>query len=184
MFFAFLSFANNRIQISIFPSKLSNHYIKSGVRMSRVKYSPTFVVQSAQSMRSRMSNAHKQLWANLANGFTNVRFRRQHPIGNHVVDFYCRKHRIIVETGAYGNHKERDIYLRACGYTVLRFTESEVKNNSELVIKCIANTIKRAEIKTTMASIVQNIGNKIQLAAAICFPKRVFKAEPGFVSVQ
>jgi very-short-patch-repair endonuclease len=71
-----------------------------GVFMVRTRYSPLFIAKSAQSMRNRMTTAEGMLWKHLSNGFDGERFRRQYPIGNHVVDFYCRKMKLIVEISA------------------------------------------------------------------------------------
>ena len=70
--------------------------------MVRTMYSPTYIVKSAQHMRSRMTTAEGMLWKTLSNWFDDVRFRRQYPIGNHVVDFYCRRLRLIIEISRTG----------------------------------------------------------------------------------
>jgi very-short-patch-repair endonuclease len=61
-------------------------------------------------------------------------FRRQHPIGSYVIDFYCAKARLAVEIDGMshdlGDRPERDIrrdaWLEAQGLTVLRIAASEL----------------------------------------------------------
>lgn len=66
-----------------------------------------------------------------------IKFRRQEPVGNYIVDFLCFDRRIIVEIDG-GQHardenvnkdKERDEWLRTQGFKVLRFWNNEVLNN-------------------------------------------------------
>src|SRR5690606_40557775 len=78
-------------------------------------------------------------------------FRRQHIIDNYIVDFVCLSRRVIVEIdGGYHNNsevkekdKERDGYLKDCGYAVLRFTNEEVLNNLDAVLEKIIYTLKK-----------------------------------------
>ncbi len=66
-----------------------------------------------------------------------IKFRRQEPVGNYIVDFICFDRRIIVEIDG-GQHardeninkdKERDEWLRNQGFKVLRFWNNDVLNN-------------------------------------------------------
>jgi len=61
-------------------------------------------------------------------------FRRQVPIGPYIVDFACSTHRLIVEVDGsqHGRDEriehdaERTAYLKASGWTVLRFWNDDV----------------------------------------------------------
>lgn len=45
-----------------------------------------------------MTPAEQALWAKLrARQINSLKFRRQHPIGRFIVDFYCAQHRLIIE---------------------------------------------------------------------------------------
>lgn len=66
-----------------------------------------------------------------------IKFRRQEPVGNYIVDFICFDRRIIIEIDG-GQHardenvnkdKERDEWLRNQGFKVLRFWNNDVLNN-------------------------------------------------------
>ena len=65
------------------------------------------------------------------------RFRRQHPVGNFIVDFVCMEKRLVIEVDG-GHHAERVNYdrqrsrrLETEGYRVLRFWDNEVLQNIE-----------------------------------------------------
>ncbi len=80
-----------------------------------------------------------------------TKFRRQQPIGQYIVDFYCSKAKIIVEADGGGHFyndkieydKERDLFLQSKGYTVLRFTNLEIDKNFYEVCSVIDGEIKK-----------------------------------------
>ncbi|MGX5842629.1 endonuclease domain-containing protein [Mesorhizobium sp. ArgA1] len=91
--------------------------------------------KNAKSMRRVMTDAELKLWNELrAHRLMGMSFRRQVPIGPYIVDFACSAHHLIVEVDgsqhADTGHAERDetrsAYLRASGWTVLRFWNDDV----------------------------------------------------------
>jgi len=72
-----------------------------------------------------------------------LKFRRQQPIDNYIVDFVCFENRIIIEVDggqhAAENNKdiERDTYLQRNGFKVLRFWNNEVLRNIDGVLEVI-----------------------------------------------
>jgi adenine-specific DNA-methyltransferase len=76
-----------------------------------------------------------------------VKFRRQHPIGPYIADFYSREAHLVVEVDgsthfdpeAMKYDAQRNDYMRALGLDVLRFTTSEVLQNLEGVCLAIQN---------------------------------------------
>jgi len=72
-----------------------------------------------------------------------LKFRRQQPIDNYIVDFVCFENRIIIEADG-GQHavennedSERDSYLQRLGFMVLRFWNNEVLQNTTGVLEII-----------------------------------------------
>ena len=72
-----------------------------------------------------------------------LKFRRQQPIDNYIVDFICFKNRIIIEVDG-GQHadennkdRERDSYLQQFGFKVLRFWNNDVLQNTNEVLEII-----------------------------------------------
>ena len=76
-------------------------------------------------------------------------FRRQHVIGDYIVDFICLKQRLIIEIdGGYHNDivqqqedRIRQNWLESMDYKVIRFTNEEVFYNIETVISTIKGNI-------------------------------------------
>jgi very-short-patch-repair endonuclease len=146
--------------------------------MVRTMYSPTYIVKSAQNMRKRMTTAEGMLWQKLSTGFGCLRFRRQYPIGNHVVDFYCRKLKLIVEISRSGIpvQKERDAFLCACGYTVLRFSEKEIVDDIPRIVSAIGLRVRLIGWKLKLASVNGIIRHSIETARLLFSPRRRFCA--------
>jgi len=77
-----------------------------------------------------------------------VGFRRQHAIGNYVVDFCAPRPKLIIELDG-GQHLEQEEYdaqrtefLESRGYKVLRFWNNDVLKNIDDVIREIQRTLK------------------------------------------
>ena len=98
----------------------------------------------AKELRKRSTDAEKLLWKYLRlEQLEGLKFRRQQPIDNYIVDFVCLKKRIIIEVDG-GQHseekekdRERDNYLKKQGFEVLRFWNNEVLTNVEGVLEVI-----------------------------------------------
>jgi|SRR5690606_30193070 len=104
----------------------------------------------AQALRNNMTESEKMLWERLSNSqLEGFKFRRQHPILFYIVDFYCHALLLVIEIdGEYHNTEkqrikddERTELLKSNKITVIRFTNDEVINNIDKVIKEIVDTI-------------------------------------------
>jgi very-short-patch-repair endonuclease len=91
-----------------------------------------------------MTPAEELLWTQLRNRrLAGLKFRRQHPIGRFIVDFYCHAHRLVVEIDGpvHRLQKERDVaradYLLQRGYQVVRFTNEHVLQDVQGVLQSI-----------------------------------------------
>lgn len=94
-------------------------------------------------MRNEPTDAEHALWQ-IVRGkkLEGMRFRRQHPIGNYIVDFICPDKKLIIEMDGSQHaesryDKKRDQNLSALGYTVLRFWNKEVLAEPVLVAEKI-----------------------------------------------
>ena len=84
------------------------------------------------------------LWSKLrARQLQGIKFRRQQPIKNFIVDFVSFEKRIVIEIDG-GQHKmnkekdnERDRFLSENCFTVLRFWDNDVSENLEGVLEVI-----------------------------------------------
>jgi len=77
------------------------------------------------------------------------KFRRQHPIGNYVVDFYCPKKKLVIEVDG-GQHfkqeeqdEKRSRFLESMGCRVIRFWNNEVFENMDGVVDRILEELKK-----------------------------------------
>jgi len=96
----------------------------------------------ARTLRQRATRAETLLWHVVRNRRVgNAKWRRQHPIGSFIVDFYCAEHRLVLEVdgGIHTQQTERDAertaWLQQAGYRVVRFTNGDVEQNIEAVLQ-------------------------------------------------
>lgn len=107
------------------------------------------IFENAKELRNRQTPAEKKIWENLNRNQLGVKFRRQHPIYSYIVDFYCHKFKLVIEIdGEYHNCEEqisldndRSEELQYLGIKVIRFTNSEVLNDIDVVIQKIKKVI-------------------------------------------
>ena len=104
------------------------------------------MIEKARILRKNMTGAEKVLWERLRNKRLNgLVFRRQHPVEHFIVDFYCHQHKLVIEVdGSVHNivevsarDKGRTYEIEKFGLRVIRFTNDEVINNTEIVIQII-----------------------------------------------
>ncbi|MFD0863033.1 DUF559 domain-containing protein [Sungkyunkwania multivorans] len=109
-----------------------------------------FKTQIARLLRQQQTKAEKGLWGLLRDRkFEGLKFRRQHPIKEYVVDFFCEEYGIVIELdGKYHETKEqeqkdhaRDSLLRNLGYKILRFRNNNVFDNIDLIYNEIRNAV-------------------------------------------
>ena len=106
------------------------------------------LLDRAKALRTEQTLIEQRLWYHLrAHRFMGLKFKRQKPIGRYIVDFVCMEHRLIIEIDG-GQHAEqvkydqvRDDWLRSEGYTVLRFWNNDVLQQTESVLERIRNEV-------------------------------------------
>ncbi|MEO6252494.1 MAG: tryptophan synthase subunit alpha [Ferruginibacter sp.] len=105
-----------------------------------------FAFEYARSLRKIQTKAEQILWEALRNDqLCKLKFRRQHPFDNYILDFYNHKMKLVIEVdGEIHNDPEVEAYdkirtlnLNENGLTVLRFKNNEVENNLKAVLKKI-----------------------------------------------
>jgi very-short-patch-repair endonuclease len=95
----------------------------------------------ARRQRGAMSRAELRLWELLKNGqVAGHRFRRQHLLGNQIVDFYCPAERIVIEVARPGPAPlaaamaAMDEALRQRGFTVIRLADETVLRRPDTAV--------------------------------------------------
>src|SRR5690242_13053408 len=93
---------------------------------------PAYLVRLCREMRRQPTEPEAWLWTCLrGRRLASAKFRRQHPLGRYIADFCCDEARLVVELDGeiHANQedydRDRDEYLNAAGYCVLRFTNTQ-----------------------------------------------------------
>ena len=100
----------------------------------------------ARELRKCMTEAELRLWQAIRGCKLGVKFRRQHPIGRFIADFYCHKRRLVIEVdGEYHFHEDQLNYdagrsdeFSQLVLTTMRFTNDEVMKNLSAVLSKIS----------------------------------------------
>ena len=108
------------------------------------------VFELAKDLRKNMTQAENVLWMHLKSGINGLKFRRQHPLGIYIADFYCHKIKLIIEADGSIHDKpelkeydkEREECLKAKGYHILRFTNKEIFIGIETVLEKIKTEVE------------------------------------------
>ena len=100
----------------------------------------------AREKRSKPTEAENLLWQRLRrHQLRGISFRRQHSIGQFIVDFYCAKAKLVIEVDGpvhqYSKKEDsiRQEYLESYHFVVLRYSNDAVLNNIDNVIKQITS---------------------------------------------
>ena len=98
----------------------------------------------ARQLRRQSSFPERLLWSRLRNGRCGgIKFRRQHPLGAYVVDFFCASTGVVVELDGR-SHEERGEYdlkrqafLQGLGLRIIRFSNDRLLRDLDGVVEGI-----------------------------------------------
>ena len=105
----------------------------------------------ARSLRTSQTSAEAKLWQALRNRrLARWKFRRQHPIDRYIVDFVTLDGRLIVEVDGVTHSTPAEItsdqarteVLEACGFLVVRVSNTDVYENLEGVLEMIETSLR------------------------------------------
>ena len=114
-------------------------------------YNQTSHREKRRALRNSATEAERKLWRHLQGKQLGVKFRRQYSIDAFVVDFYSPSCRLAIEIDG-GSHftqngiaadTERTSYLARFGIAVIRFTNAEVCENLDEVLKRIDAVVQQ-----------------------------------------
>ena len=105
---------------------------------------------NAQRLRKNMTLEERILWYQYLRTYP-IQWNRQKVIGPYIVDFYCKRAKLIVELDGSQHYEpqaascdqERTAYLNSLGYTVIRFSNTDVKTNLSGVCAIIDRTLQK-----------------------------------------
>jgi very-short-patch-repair endonuclease len=100
------------------------------------------IISKARVLRKKMTPPEKLLWDCLRKRQLNgMHFRKQHPYGIYILDFYCCSANLAIEIDGLihlkrkAYDKERTEFLESSGLSVLRFTNKDIEDRIDWVIK-------------------------------------------------
>jgi very-short-patch-repair endonuclease len=108
--------------------------------------------QRARELRHEQTPAERRLWQILrGRSLGGYKFRRQHPIDSYIIDFYCPKAKLCIEVDgdqhslppAEESDSARTEYLESLGCRVMRFSNVQVMNALEDVVRAIIKELER-----------------------------------------
>jgi imidazole glycerol-phosphate synthase subunit HisF len=102
----------------------------------------SILFENAKMLRKTLTPAENILWGYLKTKPSGYKFRRQHPLGIYIADFYCHSLKLVIEVDGLihnkkevgGYDKERQSFIEADGIKAIRFTNEEVETALEKVI--------------------------------------------------
>ena len=105
----------------------------------------------ARRLRRNMTLPEGMLWQELRKRPAGFKFRRQHPVGRFIVDFYCPSVRLVMEVDGISHELGanpardglRDEWLRNQGLNLLRFRAGDVVRELHLVVAAILEAAKQ-----------------------------------------
>ena len=105
----------------------------------------------ARNLRKNKTKEEDILWQLLRNRqFMGLKFKRQFPIGNYIVDFVCEEKKLVIEIDG-GQHnipdnvkadKVRTNYINSKGYRVVRFWNNDINQNIEGVYETLLSMVR------------------------------------------
>ena len=116
--------------------------------MPIIHYNPKLKALAAQ-LRSRGTKSEILLWNQLKGGQLNgLRFIRQKPIGDFIVDFYCKEVGLVIELDGLSHQcnevmdldERKQSYLESIGLKVIRFEDEDVIRDIRNVMMVIEHT--------------------------------------------
>jgi very-short-patch-repair endonuclease/predicted GIY-YIG superfamily endonuclease len=104
------------------------------------------LVETARELRKKETPAESIMWELLRDRrCANLKFRRQHQIGEYIADFFCDEYKLVVELDGpvhddqHQSKKDRtrEAYLQSLGLTVIRLRNEEFLSDPEAALNKI-----------------------------------------------
>jgi cyclase len=105
----------------------------------------------AKQLRNNLTDAESHLWNYLRTKPYGYKFRRQHPIGLYIADFYCHQLKLIIEVDGLIHDREeiqksdlqRTQILESAGIKIVRIANDEIVKHGEIAIARINNLLNQ-----------------------------------------
>lgn len=108
----------------------------------------------ARELRKNQTPQETKMWSILRNyQVKGLKFKRQYPIGNYIVDFVCKDIKLVIEIDGSQHNEIQNIkydetrtkFLNSKGYTVLRFWNNDIDKNIDGVYEKILAAINEIQ---------------------------------------
>ena len=114
-----------------------------------------------------MTDAERKLWSILrSRQLDGLKFRRQHPFEDYILDFVCLIEKLVVEVDG-GQHQEqatedgrRTKALENAGFCVLRFWNHDVLQKPEAIAEQILQTVSQSKTHPHPGPLLEGEGTK------------------------
>jgi very-short-patch-repair endonuclease len=114
-------------------------------------HGPKSTQRLAKGLRARMGLPEVILWRALRARPGGLRFRRQHPAGPYVLDFFCAGWRLAIEVDGEAHNRgdrperdeTRDVWLASQGVKVVRTPAAEILSDMEAAVLHIVDAARR-----------------------------------------
>ncbi|WP_418508511.1 endonuclease domain-containing protein [Corallibacter sp.] len=123
----------------------------------KIYYNPK-LKELARQLRNNATKSEIKLWTYLRRSqIYGYDFHRQKPIDEYIVDFFCNKLQLAIECDGY-SHEVLEVYekdvkktkrLNDLGVYVLRFSDFQIMNDIDNVIRAIEDYILKFEENNT-----------------------------------
>ena len=123
--------------------------------MSHTRWRASVEMQTrARELRREMTPAERKLWARIRDGqLDGAHIRKQHAVGNFIVDFFCAKSKLVIEVDGdvHATQVEYDAARTEWlneqkHYRVIRFANEEVFKNLDAVVERIREMLRGGEL--------------------------------------
>ncbi len=109
------------------------------------------LVWHAKNLRKNMTKEERRLWYDFLRTYP-IKFLRQKPLGQYVVDFYCATAKLVIELDGFQHYQdenkqkdtERTTYLEQFGVRVIRIPNNEISRNFEGVCRYIDEIVRQS----------------------------------------
>jgi very-short-patch-repair endonuclease len=114
------------------------------------------LIEIARKLRRSETTAEAIFWSRLrGRRWRKLKFRRQHQIGEFIVDFYCDELRLVIELDG-GIHltslvsrrdREKEEYLNSIGMNIIRIANSVIVKNVDAALHYVSERIDELATK-------------------------------------
>src|SRR3990167_6842064 len=114
----------------------------------------------ARHLRREMTPPERMLWSKLRGSPEGLRFRRQHPVGDYVADFFCHSAKTVIEIDGIAHDMgqrptrdlQRDERLAQLGFRVIRIPATELLADCEAIAEAIFRTCRNIPPPTALCA--------------------------------